>query len=60
MVGINGRFILIRCKICIDVEGRKKLLLPKIDSFIKHAGKRRAAIDMEKVKCGEYFYLGNN
>jgi hypothetical protein len=50
----------VHCKICTDVEGRKKLLVPKIDSLIKHAGRRKAIADMGKMKHGEYFYLGKN
>jgi hypothetical protein len=60
VVGINGRITQVRCKICTDVEGREKLLVPKIDSLMKHARRRRATADMGKIKRGEYFYLGNN
>jgi hypothetical protein len=47
-------------KICTDFEGREKLLVPKIDSLMKHASRKRASADMGKIKCGECFYLGNN
>jgi hypothetical protein len=60
VVGVDRHITQVRCKICTDVEGREKLLVPKIDSLMKHAGRRRAAVDMGKVKRGEYFYLGNN
>jgi hypothetical protein len=60
VVGVDGCITQIRCKICTDVEGREKLLVPKIDSLMKHAGRRRVAVDMGKVKRGEYFYLSNN
>jgi hypothetical protein len=60
VVGVDGRITQVRCKICTDVEGREKLLVPKIDSLMKHAGRRRATADMGKIKRGEYFYLGNN
>ena len=48
------------CKICIDFGGCEKLLVPKIDSLMKHASKIKASVDMDKIKCGECFYLGNN
>ena len=38
----------IRCKICTKVEGREKLLVPKIDRLFNHAGRRRAMVDMVK------------
>jgi hypothetical protein len=36
------------------------LLVPKIDSLMKHFGRMRVTVDIEKVKHGEYFYLGSN
>jgi hypothetical protein len=60
VVGVDGCITHVRCKICTNVEGREKLLVPKIDSLMKHAGRRRAAVDMEKMKHGECYYLGKN
>jgi hypothetical protein len=59
-MGVDGGIIQVRCKICTDVEGYEKLLVPKIDSLMKHAGRRKAAVDMGKVKRGKYYYLGSN
>jgi hypothetical protein len=59
-VGLDGSITQVRCKVCSDVEGREKLLVPKIDSLYKHAGRRRALADMGKVRRGEYYYLGTN
>jgi hypothetical protein len=53
-MGVDGGIIQVRCKICTDVEGYEKLLVPKIDSLMKHAGRRKAAVDMGKVKRGKY------
>ena len=60
VVGVDGSITQVRCKVCSDVEGREKLLVPKIDSLYKHAGRRRALADMGKVRRGEYYYLGTN
>jgi hypothetical protein len=60
VVGVDGRIMQVRCKVCSDVERREKLLVPKIDSLWKHVGRRRALVDMAKVKRGEYYYLGSN
>ena len=45
---------------CTDVEGHEKLLVPKIDLLMKHTGRRKAVVDMEKVKRDKYYYLGSN
>jgi hypothetical protein len=60
VVGADGRITQVRCKICSDIEGREKLLVPKIDSLYKHAGRRKALVDMGKVRRGEHYYLGTN
>jgi hypothetical protein len=59
-VGVDGRITQVRSKVCSDVERRDKLLVPKIDSLWKHVGRRKALVDMAKVKRGEYYYLGSN
>ena len=50
----------VRYKICIDIEGRENLNVPKVDSLMKHVGKRMSTANMDKIKRSEYFYLGNN
>jgi hypothetical protein len=37
VLGRDGRVTQVRCKVCSEVEGREKLLAPKIDSLWKHA-----------------------
>ncbi|KAG0611275.1 hypothetical protein M758_7G128500 [Ceratodon purpureus] len=56
VVGCDGSITQVRCKICSNVEAREKLMVPKIDSLYKHAGRRKAMVDMGKVRRGEYFY----
>jgi hypothetical protein len=53
-MGVDGRISQVRCKVCSFVKRRKKLLVPKIDSLWKHAGRRKALCDSVKVKKGEY------
>jgi hypothetical protein len=38
MLDRDGRTMQVHCKVCSEVEGREKLLAPKIDSLLKHAG----------------------
>jgi hypothetical protein len=60
VVDVDGRITQVRCKVCSDVERREKLLVPKIDSLWKQVRRRKALVDMAKVKRGEYYYLGSN
>jgi len=32
---------MVRCKICTDIEGKEKFLVPKLNSLIKHFGMRK-------------------
>jgi arginine/lysine/ornithine decarboxylase len=45
----------IRCKLCSKVEGRKNLLIPKLDSLLKHLGRRKATFVILGVKVGEFY-----
>ncbi len=33
VLGANGKMIMVRCKICTNVENQEKLLMPKFDEF---------------------------
>ena len=59
VLGRDGRVAQVRCKICTEVEGREKLLVPKLDSLWKHAGRRKALVDFGKVKKGDHYFLSN-
>ncbi len=42
--------------VCTFVEGKKKLLAPKLDSLFKHQGCCKAKVSMPKVDaCNFYF-----
>ena len=60
VIGADGKVSQVRCRICIAVEGREKLLIPKIDSLWKHAGRRRALVNVGKVKKGNFYFLSTN
>jgi len=36
--GKDGKMRMVRCKVCSTVEGREKLLVPKLDFLVKHFG----------------------
>lgn len=60
VIGTDGRITQVCYTICIDIEGREKLLVSKINSLYKHVGRRKVLEDMGKVHYGEQYYLGNN
>ena len=60
VVSVDGSVRQVRCKICSDVEGREKLLVPKLDSLWKHCGRRKAITSFGKVKAGQHYFLTNN
>jgi len=60
VLGLDGQVRQVRCKVCTDVEGREKLLVPKLDSLWKHAGRRKAATSFGKIKAGEFYFLSTN
>jgi len=45
----------VRCKICIDVEHRENLLVPKLDGLHKHNGKRKCKCAKLGQIIGEYY-----
>lgn len=57
VLGSDGRVAQVRCTVCSEVEGREKLLIPKLDSLWKHSGRRRAIVDAGKIKKGSHFFV---
>jgi hypothetical protein len=56
VLGNDGRVHQVCCLVCTKIEGRDKLLTPKLDSLWKHGGCRRAHTDIPGVeKKGEYY-----
>jgi hypothetical protein len=60
VLGRDGRVMQVRCKVCSEVERRKNLLAPKIDSLWKHARRRRALTSIGSVKKGDHYFLTTN
>jgi hypothetical protein len=40
------------CMVCTFVEGKEKLLAPKLDSFLKHQGHHKVKKSMPRVDVG--------
>jgi hypothetical protein len=50
---------MVLCKICFLVEGKDKLLNPKLDGLRMHVGKRKALIPHPRLLVGDY-YINND
>ncbi len=44
MVWCDRKLIMVRCKMCSEIEGREKNLVPKFDSVQKHAGRQKCKV----------------
>jgi hypothetical protein len=47
------------CKICSNIEGKPKLLAPKLNTFLKHVGHCKTTIPSFGIVIGENFYYKN-
>jgi hypothetical protein len=54
-MGEDGRMHHVWCKICTNVEWREKLLVPKLDGFYNHSGRRKCKHAKPGLKVGEYY-----
>jgi len=50
---------MVKCNICIDIEGKEKLLVPKLDS-IKHFGLRKCIKVWPIIVVGELYICPTN
>jgi hypothetical protein len=60
VLGVGGKVVQVWCKVCTQIEGRKKLSVLKIDSLWKHVGRCKALVAMPRVKVGERYFLKIN
>ncbi len=44
MVGCDGKLTIVHGKVCNEIEGWEKLLVPKFDSLQKHVGKHKCKV----------------
>jgi hypothetical protein len=51
---------MVSCKVYSDIEGKEKLLVLKLDSFIKHLGLRKCQAARSKMKVEDYFVCPRN
>jgi hypothetical protein len=55
----DGKLHMVKCRTYTTVDGREKLLAPKLDTLLKYEGRRRAAENMSAkgLKKGEVYVL---
>jgi hypothetical protein len=39
----------VKCKVCTKIKGKEKVVLPKLDNFWKHSGRRKALATIPRV-----------
>jgi hypothetical protein len=55
-VDVDGKVHQVKYKICSKIEGKEKLLTPKLDNLWKHGGRRKALTNIQGVyEAGEYY-----
>jgi hypothetical protein len=57
MIDDEGLVHWIQCKICIVVEGKERLMVPKLDSLLKHARCWNCKVSKHKQKYIQYAFI---
>ncbi len=53
---VHGKVHQVRCKVCSIIEGKEKLLAPKLDNLWKHANRKKTLTNIQGVyKVSEYY-----
>jgi hypothetical protein len=55
--GVDGKVVEVHYKVCAQIEGKEKLLTPKINYLWKHVRHCKTLVFMPKVKAGEHYFL---
>lgn len=59
VIGDKGLVHQVWCIVCIHVEGKEKLLAPKLDSLLKHVNCYKCKVSMPNVDTSFYYYNKN-
>jgi hypothetical protein len=49
MLGLNEKVHHVKCKICSKIEGKEKLLAPKLNNLWKHGGMNQILVIIPSV-----------
>ncbi len=58
--GKDGKMMRVECNICINIEGREKHLIPKLNSLIKHSSLNNFIKAKPKIIIGELYICPTN
>ncbi len=57
----NGKVKMVKCCVCLQIEGKDKFLVPKFDSLQKHVGRHiYARLQNQIAMCGNITCLLNH
>jgi hypothetical protein len=59
LINEKGVMHQIRCKICTSIEGKEKLLAPKLDNLLKIVGQWKCLVSQLGVYVGSYYFNKN-
>jgi len=51
---------MVKCKVCFVVEGKEKLLMPKLDSLVKHLEVKKCIVVKLKVVIKQQYVCKTN
>jgi hypothetical protein len=55
VIGCDEKLIMVHCKMCNDIKGREKLLVPKFDNLQKQVCRRKCKFPHLGCVMGQYF-----
>jgi hypothetical protein len=54
ILGANGKMNSVMCRVCSQIEGRKKLLVPKFDNLQKYVGRHNYKVAKPNCNARQY------
>ncbi len=59
-LSFNSKVVQVQCKVCIWIQSRNKLLVPKFDYLLKHASHHKVLVFMPRVLFYKKTFMKNN
>ncbi len=50
----------VQCVICLKIEGKERLLVPKLNKLFKHASRLKAKVPNRGVEVGSFYFNPKN
>jgi hypothetical protein len=60
IIGCDGKLMMVQWKVCNEIRGQEKLLVPKFNNLQKHARRQKCKVPCLKCAKGKYFMLIDN